>query len=144
MAVSTDLCTVFDVFHDGWITELIEGQDRLIITVEIEYLAECIQAEYRRFTVELSAPYECRFADRDTKQTSDLARIAALELDILSADVVDKVVDVHCTYDILPITAQHGGTLRLSAAGLRILDQGRREWSLAELIELARRYWNQR
>ena len=48
---------------------------------------------------------------------------------------------MHCTYDILPITAQHGGTLQLRAARLRILDQGGRVWSLAELVALVRGYW---
>ena len=90
MAVLTELCTVFDVFHDGWITELAEGPDRLTVTVTIEYLAERVRADYRRFTVELFAPYRCQFTDWEKWQTTDLQRITDLELDILGADVVSR------------------------------------------------------
>ncbi len=126
---------IWNVLHDGSIVAVrgtIPGTVQ--IDVSIRYLR-------KRFpdtgeTIQVTLTGCTRFAYRDFEEhefTTDLSKIAALEPEILSAEMRDDINDICCVNGMIEVCAS-GGSIAL--------DSGR-TITLQELIDVADAYWTE-
>ena len=134
---------IFNMFHDGSIIAIKRQEDVLILTIEIEYIAELVNPQYKVFfvhlfdakDVSLTAWYKSDSEQR--KVFTELEEIAKLEPEILSAELVSKRVSISCdlhkdfTY----------GELTFNANSLTILDENNKEITQESFKELCESYW---
>lgn len=147
MTGPNEIAEVCGIFHDGWISEGTKTGGTADILVEIEYLAERIRPDFRRFTIRLEGVTELRFAPWTDEgaplvpDITDFPEIARLELGLLSAETVNSIVRVACTQD-RPGLGYSGGFLDMALEGCRVFDEAGREWTLDELRKLSDGYWS--
>lgn len=125
-----------NVLHDGAIIAIhgvVPGEVRL--DVEIDYLRKRFTDPGQAFQITLNGCTWLAFRswNEDEAVITDVTRIAALELEILSAEMRAERFDIHCG----------GGTLEIIAAdGSLTLDSGR-PLTLPDLLDAATAYWQE-
>ncbi|RUT35759.1 hypothetical protein EJP77_01710 [Paenibacillus zeisoli] len=129
---------LFSIFHDGSICEITDLADRLVFSVDIMYLAERINPDFRCFHIHLMKPYVFFFEDYESgKKTYDFKEINKLELEILKTDIKDGKIEVFCSSDIDDIF----GFLNINVVELLIFDQLHKSVGLERLRTIAQEYW---
>jgi hypothetical protein len=133
--------SIFNIFHDGSIAagELTDGTLRL--SIDIQYLAERIHADYTSFEVTLHGVAGLSFTpwtDGESAPIDDPDQILALDLEILSCNRDGERLTILCSQHS---SVGPGGELALAAGSASVADEGNREYSLAELAALATAYW---
>jgi len=141
-----DLAALFNIFHDGVITEASFVDQDLLLNVRISYLAQRIAPDFTTFAVRLDRVEEVSFATWPKDSTAspevllDPSAIFYPHLDILSGESTNGYVQVVCNQPSSK-TPHCGGTLTFRATSAMVWDQNRKQYSLAELAALARAYW---
>jgi hypothetical protein len=142
-----ELAALFNVFHDGVITEAsFMGQD-LLLTIRISYLAQRIAPNFTTFSVRLDRVEDMSFTTwpKDSAAVPEVLRDASAifepPLDILNGESSDGYVQVVCNQPSSRMP-HCGGTLSFRATSATVSDQNRKPYSLAELTALARAYWD--
>ena len=148
MKATEDIRDIFSILHDGTISAWTGDQNVLTLTVECEYLAECIDKSFDTFYVELINVDVIELDpwtnpnDPPIPVMTDYADIFKADLGILSADVKEDSVVVTChqhdsDFDYI------GGNLTISSQAIKILDQRKNELTLDQLGEICKNYWDE-
>lgn len=149
MSIETpqSISDVFAIFHDGGIVDQrVEGTD-LVLTVEIEYLAQRVSPDYKSFQIRLAGARDMRFTtwpnerDAQPRQLASVDAIFAAELDILSSTVEDGAIRVVCNQ---PSTAYDycGGELVFHAERATVTDEAGTSYAIDALDKLCKGYWD--
>jgi hypothetical protein len=142
-----EIAQMLSVFHDGDMAAFRPDGLDLIVEIEIPYLTNRIQPGFKFFSVRFLRFRDLSFTTwpKDTgvdpwvlEGTEEVLDVAP---EILSAEAEGPIVKVICNQQN-PSLPYCGGELRFVADGARITDQASREWSLPDLITLAREYWD--
>ena len=127
--------TVWNILHDGIIVA-IEGEvpGSIRLHVSIDYLRERFSDSGDTIQILLAGCTRFAYREFDTNAfTTDLAVIAAMEPEVLSATLTDGLCEVECA----------GGMLEVAAVdGWVSLDSGR-SVTLQELVGVSEAYWKQ-
>jgi len=126
---------IWNVLHDGQIVAITgEIPGTIQIQVVIDYLRQRFTDPGKTIQVALNECERFTYQDYDSMDCiDDLASIAALKPEILSAEMKNDTSVVDCV----------GGTLQVcSASGSLMLDSGR-SITLQELIEVSKSYWSE-
>jgi len=128
--------TIWNVLHDGSVVAVsgtIPGKVQL--DVSIDYLRERFSDSGK--TIRLTLIDCTRFAYRDfntgEKFSTDLSAIAAMEPEVLSAEMRGDLSVIDCSGGILEVTAKDA---------LVALDSGR-SITLQELLDVSEAYWTE-
>ncbi|GGI11645.1 hypothetical protein [Gottfriedia solisilvae] len=133
--------SVFNIFHDGTIIQFFESTKKISIEIEIEYLAELINQNFRSFICELINCEEINFKfwEENNNTVNDLEILKKYELEILEAEEMDDKIVVKCLSNI-----NTGGNLYIKTESIKIYDKDKREISISKLAEVSHQYWNTR
>jgi hypothetical protein len=129
---------IFNIFHDGTITELCHINNDIELTIEIAYLAELINSSFRFFKVRLIKCEKCIFElwAEESQIIDNLDKIKNLELEILEAKLEDYLLKVVCAHEIEP-----GGILTISTEDILVYDESYQAISYEELDRICGLYW---
>ena len=136
---------LFNIFHDGGIVHYAQKGCDLELDIEIMYLAERVNADYRTFRLTLEKTqlvFETWPKDITAKpaRVSAYAQIFHPELEILGAEIEGDVLNVACNQSSVD-SDYCGGNLLLRAESAIVADEGGKSYSIEELQELCRNYW---
>lgn len=140
---SENLGAIFNVFHDGTIERAVHENRNIQLDVSIFYLAERVNPSYEFFYVILHNVQFFTYTPwgndpvPETYVLTDLDRISAKALEILSSTVTPQGIEVLCLENF-----HQGGTLAFNADYAIVRDQGGNELSLVQLIALTEAYWS--
>ncbi|MES2297505.1 MAG: hypothetical protein V4582_10705 [Pseudomonadota bacterium] len=143
-----NLCDIFSIFHDGEISHFAVDGANLDLEVEIMYLAERVNPNYRRFRVSLQNVKNLSFQTwpKDPHMVpvtlSSPKHIFKPELEILSGELDGNLIKVICN-QALPSCEYCGGELYLQADHAVVRDEGDREYSIDDLRNLSKDYWDE-
>jgi len=131
--------SVFNMFHDGTIVQFFESTKKISIEIEIEYLAELINQNFKYFICELINCKEIyfKFWEDNNNTVNDLEILKKYELDILEAEEIDDKIVVKCLSNI-----NTGGNLYIKTESIKVYDQDKQEISFSKLAEVSHQYWN--
>lgn len=140
--------TIFSIFHDGVMTSW-KG-DKRILTIEIgcQYLAERIDESFVFFFVELSEidRFELdpwwKSDSEDLGMITDFETILNAELDILSTEINNDSLFIHCSQHN-PDCDFCGGKLILRCKSIKVYDQEKNEISIEDLKNISHEYWRE-
>jgi len=140
------MAQLFSVLHDGSIERAELEGDTLTLEVAIGYLAQRLSPPSAGFVVTLrgvSALTYSPWADPARAPWEERVGPAAVcaGFDILEGGVRDGTLVVTLLRQG-KITEDAGGELSFSAEGLTVHDSGGRAYTVAQLAELARGYWD--
>ncbi|MCB1133291.1 MAG: hypothetical protein KDN05_19375 [Verrucomicrobiae bacterium] len=147
MTEPSEIAEVFGIFHDGTIVGGAESVAATELIVEVEYLAERVRQDYRRFTIRFEDVGAMRFVpwiDEGADSIADITDFSVIvgsEFDILSAEAVDSTLRVACAQDRSGF-GYSGGFLEFSACSCQVLDEAGSVWTLEELRKLSDDYWS--
>ena len=141
MTTSEELADIFSIFHDGWISAIEPAGPDLRLRIEVEYIAELISPEFTSFTLELSDVTTFAYESWDKGRHATAAEIAALEPEILQAEVEGEFVCVIC--DHTDPSGNGGGTLTIFCRGYSLFDQHGTPVPVERLQETAKYYWDE-
>jgi hypothetical protein len=141
-----NISDIFSIFHDGKIVKYVLEGDSLQIEVKIKYLAQRIDLSFSIFSVRLIAVSQIRFcpwsnAGASAEMISDLNTIFDQELEILEGNHRNGEIEVICVQHS-PKFTHAGGELYLIAESAEVKDEVGRSYSLEELGEICKGYWN--
>jgi hypothetical protein len=130
---------VFNIFHDGTISDLYRTKNSLILKIEIEYLAELINENFSCFYCELvnCEKFSFKFWSDENKGTTDLEEIKNYVLEIMDTKLSGEELIVSCRNDEIP-----DGNLYIKTQIIKLFNQERLEISLNELSVICHSYWN--
>jgi len=138
---------IFSIFHDGTISSCaVDGHD-LTLEVEIQYLAERVNPEFRKFKVRLLGVSNVRFTTwpsdlkSDPAVLTDIPGIFDAHLEILEGNLTEEEIEVVCNQrssDLLYC----GGKLRFHCLRAQVTDEGGSGYSIEELSEICNGYWD--
>ena len=137
---------VFSIFHDGIMTNIKIDRATLSFDVKISYLAQRVTTEFQKFYVSLTGCKNLRFTTwpvidgTEAQEILDPVEIFKPELDILSGELKSGQVQVTCNQPS-PKFSYCGGELYFSADFMIVLDEAGKNYTLEELCELSRGYW---
>ena len=138
---------LFNIFHDGVISDALFVDQGLQLNVRIAYLARRIAPDFTTFAVRLGGVEDLSFATwpKDLTAPPEILReVSAIfypHLDILSGESSDGYVHVVCNQPSSD-TPHCGGTLKFRATSAVVCDQSAKQYALVELETLARAYWD--
>jgi hypothetical protein len=138
---------IFSIFHDGSISSCALDGDDLTLDVEIQYLAERVKPEFRKFKVRLFGASNVRFSTwpsdlkSDPVVLTDVPDIFDADLEILEGSLSEEEIKVVCNQHSsdLPYC---GGELRFHCLRAEVADEGGKGYSIEELSELCKGYWD--
>lgn len=142
-----DIKDIFSIFHDGGISFAEHRDDLLALEVDIQYLAERVKPEYRKFKVILYGFKDAEFStwpsdlNSEPQKIDDVTTIFKPELEILEASVKDNKIEVVCNqhsseYDYC------GGELLFAVDSAEVHDEAGKSYSIDELDVICRGYWD--
>jgi hypothetical protein len=142
-----NLRDIFSIFHDGGISSCRREGESLLMEVEIQYLAERINPDFRKFMVRLNDVKNLSFSTWPSDLKSppvlldEAEEIFKAELEILEGDIENEKIKVVCN--------QHssefdycGGELYLSASSAEVTDEANKSYSIEGLDILCKGYWD--
>lgn len=142
------ICEIFTIFHDGMIEEASLSDHKLKLKIEISYLAEKVKSEFKFFFVELDEFRGAEFRgwpaslEGDKKHISRVSDIFELPLEILEAKLIGDRIEVVCNIKSNADSEFCGGELLFHADAAVVRDEANKEYSITELGDLCRSYWN--
>ncbi len=143
-----NICSAFNIFHDGCISNYEYFENNLELEIEVMYLAEMVNPDYRKFWLTLQnisrLALETWPKDRnaDPEFISSPTKIFEPELEILSCEVVGSSLRIDCN-QASPNWNYCGGTLSLQTDGIIVRDEGGKEYSIEDLDTICREYWSE-
>ncbi len=138
---------IFNIFHDGDIANFTVSKDSIDLVIEIPYLAQRINKNFRNFYLKLNGCNDITLQTWPHKK-EDISeifknpdQIFQSRLWILSAEIKGCKIEVACsqndhTFDYC------GGHLGFSVDSAIVLDENNREYSVEELSEICDAYWS--
>ena len=138
---------IFNIFHDGVIesAQIIDGD--CFLHIGIAYLANRINPEFEGFEVQLKNSTIFHFegwfreVSKGTCKICDFKAIFGNEIEILSAEAQEGRISIAC--NIHDFESDFcGGTLSFKSDVAFVLDPMNRSYSLDELDQLCKEYWN--
>ncbi len=140
-----ELKAVFNLLHDGSITDASALDDGLLLTIDCAYLAALVHREFTSFHIRLTGLEYFAFhpwADPDSQKISvtDVADLVSIELEILSADHNGDTVAVACKAWNSPLFK--GGELFIRCKKIELNMQNGEPLSLESLVKYSKRYWD--
>lgn len=143
-----NIAEIFSIFHDGVIASYLSSNDGLLLVIEVRYLAQRINPAYTKFLVCLFEAKDVQFhpwpnnADNSSQPITAVDEIFKPRLDILQGEVRDKIIEIVCN-QASPTFPYSGGELQFHAESAAVSDESGRFWSLEELAELCKAYWDE-
>ncbi len=145
---SSNIEAIFSIFHDGVITHHVVKDGKLVLEIEIQYLAERVSPGFTKFHVLLENVANIKFTTWPSDLKSELKLITepniifAPDLDILEGNTKESQIQVICNqassdYEYC------GGELYFSATSAIVTDESGKEYSVDELDVLCKGYWNE-
>lgn len=127
----------WNVLHDGSI-DAIEGElpGELKLSVGIAYLCAYLPTQSEHVVVTLAGCEQFEYRPYEDPPVKDLAAIAALSLEIHSADPMGKNLNITCRDD------SYGGALVVRYDEARISTAEGQPLMQSEVEEAAERYWS--
>ena len=128
MTAIEDIRDIFSILHDGTISAWTGDQNLLTLTVDCEYLAERIDKSFDKFYVELINVDKLELdpwtnpIDLPTIVKTNYADIFKAELEILSAEIKEKVVVITCNQHDTSFD-YFGGNLILSCRAIKVYEK---------------------
>jgi hypothetical protein len=138
---------IFCIFHDGSISSWAMHGNELNLEVKIQYLAERVNPEFRKFAVRLFGVSNVRFSTWPGDLKSAPVMLTKLEqifegaLEILQGDLKEGEIEVVCNQPSSELD-YCGGELRFGCTGAEVTDEAGKAYSIEELDVLCRGYWN--
>ena len=145
---SENIKDIFSIFHDGGIVNVHLEKDVLFMEVEIQYLAELIYPNFRKFSVVLNCIENIRFSTwpgdlkSDPEVLTDIDTIFKPELEILEGNIKDGEMQIICNQH-LPDFDYCGGELYFTASFAEVFDEAGKSYSINELDTLCKEYWDE-
>jgi len=139
---------VISIFHDGGISHYEKSGNNLAFEIDIQYLAQRINKDYKKFFVILENIQSLYFEPwldepNDGKKTiTTLSRIFVPELEILSAELESGYIRVACNQPAANL-GYCGGNLYFKTSSLEVRDENERSYSFDELSLLCTEYWKE-
>lgn len=139
---------VFSIFHDGGIVHCHDENGSLLLKIEIQYLAERINPDFRKFSVLLENVKGVYFSTwpsdlkSEPEVLKDVTSIFKPELEILEGNFKEGQIQVVCNQHS-PEFDYCGGELYLSATSAKVTDEDGKSYSLDELDTLCKGYWEE-
>jgi hypothetical protein len=144
---SEDLSEIFSIFHDGEIVNYASDGSDLELKVEIMYLAERVDPDYRSFQLRLHNVRDINFETWPKDSAAEPAKLFSIpqifepELEISGAEPEGDSIKIICNQSS-PQCEYSGGTLLLQADYALVTDEGGKEYSLEELRQICSGYWS--
>lgn len=142
------IADIFSVFHDGGIARYSSSGNGLNLDVEIRYLAERVDSAFRHFHVCLHDVRDISFSTwpKEAEATPSVIRslpeIFAPDLAILSGETDGEHIKIICNQSSADYS-YCGGELRFSASGATVHDERGKGYSVDELHQLCKAYWDE-
>src|SRR5262249_34404056 len=143
-----EICDIFSIFHDGMIESAILSDETLKLKIEISYLAGRIQEGFKYFFIELDGfrnvefrPWPARVID-EKKLVTDPPTIFKFSLEIVAAKLSENRIEIECSIRSGG-SEFSGGDLLFEAMSATVRDEANKEYSISELTEICREYWNE-
>ncbi len=131
--------SIFNNFHDGTIVDIKKDNSNYKLEIEILYLAEALNKDFKSYFVELiDCSTICFLKWESTKPITDTLQIIKMEPDILrcSSDKNDSLEIVCDIFD------RSGGILQIETNNIKIYDHSHNELSPEKLDTLSSEYWD--
>lgn len=138
---------IFSIFHDGSLVSYFSDGDTLGLDVEIQYLAERVNPDFRKFNVYLFGVSDVQFStwpsDLKAKPETitELRKIFEVDLEILEGNIKESLIEVVCNQHS-PEFAYCGGELRFRCTSATVTDEAGKAYSIEELGALCKGYWD--
>lgn len=115
---------VLNIFHDGTIIDFSETVNGVMLTIEIEYLAELVEKNFSIIKCEFINCRQLflRLWDNESHVIKELHELKKYDLEIIDAEIIDSIVVVKCRSDVII-----GGNLFIEIDNIKIYDQLNRE-----------------
>ena len=144
---SEEIAGVFNIFHDGVIVKHEYAACCLKLDIDIEYLAARVQKQFTGFKVEISDCENICFKPWNEdgeagKYIRDINQIFERSLDILSSEIENDRILIHCSMDSTNLDYS-GGVLMFTAGSLKVSDQPGKYYTYEELDSLCEEYWTE-
>jgi hypothetical protein len=139
---------IFSIFHDGGISTATLQGENLILQIEIQYLSERINPEYKGFEVYLYGLSNIEFSTwpsdlkSEPKKITDIESIFKSELEILEASLKNNIIEVVCTQNSSKYN-YCGGELSFTVDTAEVRDESGKSYSLEDLNILCEDYWDE-
>ncbi len=143
-----DIKDLFDIFHDGDIVEYSLLNKELHLDIEIPYLAERIDKNFKLFRVVLYGCQNIIFTTwpneegMDGEIISDVKTIFKPKLWILSASIEDGKIEVNCSQTSSDFN-YCGGNLCFNVESVKVSDENGKQYTIDELAEFCEEYWDE-
>ncbi|MCV6637139.1 hypothetical protein [Candidatus Albibeggiatoa sp. nov. NOAA] len=145
-----DISDIFSIFHDGIIVENHFKNNILILSVEIEYLAERIHSTFTQFEVTLYGFNNVAFStwparpEAKPEKLTNIQTILMSELLILESNLIkDNRIEVICFCNQPSDEYDYGGgELSFTVDSAEVKDEAGKFYTIDELDELCKSYWN--
>ncbi|MET3195187.1 hypothetical protein [Bacillus sp. OAE603] len=136
---SIEQINVLNLFHDGTITQLIERTKTISMEIEIEYLAELINKNFKSIICEFINYEEINFKfwEENNFTVIDSELLKKYELEIIEAEEIDNKVVLKCLSNL-----NTGGNFYIQTETIKIYEQEKQEISISKLAEVSHQYWN--
>ena len=143
-----DIRDIFSIFHDGGIAAASVKDNALVLDVEVQYLAERVNPEYKGFKVFLYGFRDVEFSTwpSDLESTpvkiNDIQSIFKPELEVLEANLKGNNIEIVCNqhssaYDYC------GGELSFNVDSAAVQDESGKLYTIEELDILCKGYWDE-
>ncbi|WP_338398729.1 hypothetical protein [Persicobacter psychrovividus] len=138
---------VFSIFHDGGIIDCQGDLNKLILTIQCNYLAELINPDFENFYVDLICVNKLDFdpwmnpIDLKKIEFKSHEEYLKVDLEILSSEIEDDYVLITCNQHDTDLD-YCGGNLIISANDFRLFDHNKNVMTIEELDLICRLYWD--
>lgn len=141
-----ELSNIFSIFHDGTITEFSIENKKLILTIEILYLAELINPNFYKFYLSL-IDFEVKdflfwLKNGSNKNSKNLNEIFKSDLEISSSEVENGNIIIYLN-QLDDSVEYSGGTLTIFANDYIINTQDKKEIDIFKLGKVSKKYWDE-
>ena len=145
---SENIAKIFSIFHDGGINGYSFQNDELTLTVDIMYLAQRIDTSFKTFKIiikELNQLSLTTWPD-DSNQEPEIIKDTSLvfegDLEILDGEIEKNLVKIIFN-QTKPKMGYCGGYIHFQAKTASVEDEAGKEYSIKELTDLAKGYWQE-
>lgn len=143
-----DIRDIFSIFHDGGIATANPQGGDLVLEIDIQYLAERVNPEYKGFKVCLYGFCDAEFSTwpsdlkSEPEKITDVQSIFKPELEVLEASLKENKIEVVCNqhsseYDYC------GGELSFIVDSAEVQDEAGKFYSIEELDFICKGYWKE-
>ncbi|MBK1880683.1 hypothetical protein [Pelagicoccus mobilis] len=149
MISRSDVPDIFNIFHDGTMTDVHTREGTCTFKVQIPYLANRIKKDHTFFRVSLENAsilkflgWPRKFERKEKEAIFSFDEIFSTNLEILESNEKAESFEVIC--NIADLDSDFcGGELHLNCSQAIVLDEDGREWTIDDLDILCKEYWNE-